>query len=185
MASLSFLPSVISGSTTRRSSFAFGRVVRMVSCRSSETAMLRSMRMPMRAVARQLAAGEMVTHETFALSCSRSQITSPRSSSCLQARRRPAVEAHAEHQAVALQHFLDLGERLLAEVRRAQQLDFRALHEVADVVDVLGLEAVGAAHGELELVDRAQQDRIELHLGDLGRRPRPRPAGRRTPTADP
>jgi len=29
------------GSTTRRSSFAFGSVVRMVSCRSSETDMLR------------------------------------------------------------------------------------------------------------------------------------------------
>jgi hypothetical protein len=27
-----------------------------------------------------------------------------------------------------------------------------------------------AAHRELELVDRTQQDRIELHLGDLGDR---------------
>src|SRR5579863_237491 len=86
----------------------------------------------------------------------------------LQPHRRPALEAHTEHQAVALQHFLDLGERLLAEVRRTQQLDFRALHQVADVVDVLSLEAVGAADGELELVDRTQQDRIELHLRHLG-----------------
>src|SRR5207253_11183398 len=44
---------------------------------------------------------------------------------------------------------------------------FRALHEIPYVVNVLGLEAVGAAHGELELVDGAQQDRVELHLGDL------------------
>src|SRR5437016_848369 len=88
----------------------------------------------------------------------------------LQARRRPPVEAHAEHQPVALQHLLDLGEGLLAEVRRAQQLDLGGLHHVADVVNVLGLEAVGAAHGELELVHRTQQYRIELHLRDLGRR---------------
>src|SRR6187551_2359724 len=86
----------------------------------------------------------------------------------LETGRRPAIETHAEHEAVALQHFLDLGERLLAEVRGAQQLDFRALHEVADVVDVFRLEAVRRTHGELELVDRAQQQRIELHLGDLG-----------------
>src|SRR5512136_1903940 len=63
----------------------------------------------------------------------------------LQADRRPVLEAHAEREAVALEHFLDLGERLLAEIRRAQQLDFGLLHEVADVVDVLGLEAVRAA----------------------------------------
>src|SRR5690606_24420003 len=55
--------------------------------------------------------------------------------------------------------------RLLAEVRRAKQLGLRALHEVADVVDVLRLEAVRRAHRELELVDRAEQDRIDLGLG--------------------
>src|SRR6185437_4561740 len=88
----------------------------------------------------------------------------------LEAGRWPAFQAHAEHQAVALQHFLDLGERLLAEVWRAQQLHFRPLHQIADVMDVFGLEAVGAAHRELELIDRTQQDRIELHLGRLGGR---------------
>jgi hypothetical protein len=34
--------SVINGSTTRRNSFALGSVVRMVSCRSSDAAILRS-----------------------------------------------------------------------------------------------------------------------------------------------
>src|SRR5688572_9592014 len=86
----------------------------------------------------------------------------------LETGRRPAIQAHAQHEAVALQHFLDLGERRLAEDRGAQQLDFRALHEIADVVDVLRLEAVGRTHGELELVDGPQQQRVELHLGDLG-----------------
>src|SRR5450755_1735957 len=71
---------------------------------------------------------------------------------------------------MALQYFLDLGQRLLTEIRRAQQFDFRALHEVADVMDVLGLEAIRAAHRELEFIDRPQQDRIELHLGGLGNR---------------
>src|SRR5436190_5486567 len=87
----------------------------------------------------------------------------------LETGRRPAIETHAEHEAVALQHFLDLGERLLAEVRRTKQLDFGALHEVADVVNVFRLEAVRRAHGELELVDGPQQQWVELHLGDLGR----------------
>jgi hypothetical protein len=40
--SVSILASVINGSTTRRSSLALGTVVRMVSCRSSEVAMLRN-----------------------------------------------------------------------------------------------------------------------------------------------
>ncbi len=42
--------------------------------------------------------------------------------------------------------------------------------EVADVVDVLGLEAVGRADGELEVVDRAQQDRVDLGRGAFGHR---------------
>ena len=38
---------------------------------------------------------------------------------------------------------------------------FRALDQIADVVDVLGLEAVGGTNRELEIVDRTEQDRIE------------------------
>ena len=60
-----------------------------------------------------------------------------------QARRRPVIEMHAETEAMSYQDILDLRQRLLAEVWRAQQLDFGALHEVADIHDVLGLEAVG------------------------------------------
>src|SRR6185437_4316573 len=117
-------------------------------------------RVTVRAVARQLPAGKLVSHGLL------DHIPAV---VVLQARRRPALEPHAEHQPVALQHFLDLRERFLAEVRRAQQLHLRALHQIADVMDVLGLEAVGTAHGELQLIDGTQQDRIELHLGDLGR----------------
>src|SRR5687768_3468780 len=76
------------------------------------------------------------------------------------ARRRPVFQLHAERKAALCKHFLDLGERLLAEVRRLEQFDFRLLDQVADVIDAFGLEAVGRTHRQLEVVDRAQQYRI-------------------------
>ena len=59
------------------------------------------------------------------------------------------------------EHFLDFVQGLAAEVRRLEKLVFRALDQIADVVDVLGLEAVGGTNRELEIVDRTEQDRIE------------------------
>jgi len=85
----------------------------------------------------------------------------------LQPGRRPAVETHTEHQSVLCSTSLISVSDFLAEVRRAQQFHFRPLHEVTNVVNVLSLEAVRTAHGELQLVHGTQQDRIELHLGDL------------------
>src|SRR5687768_7061399 len=82
-------------------------------------------------------------------------------------RRRPAFELHAELQAALVQHVLDLGERLLAEIRRLEQLDFGLLHEVADVVDAFGLEAVGRTNREFEVVDRTQQHRVDTALVGL------------------
>src|SRR5205809_5683697 len=41
--------------------------------------------------------------------------------------RRPVLELHAERQATLREHFLDLGERLLAKVWRLEQLDFGLL----------------------------------------------------------
>jgi hypothetical protein len=49
-------------------------------------------------------------------------------------------------------HFLDLVERLAPEVGRAQHLGLGLLDEVADVDDVVVLEAVGRAHRQLQLV---------------------------------
>src|SRR5258706_2121136 len=80
----------------------------------------------------------------------------------VQALGRPILEARAEREPARGQHFLDLVERLATQVRGLQELGLGALDKVADVVDVLGLQAVGRAHRELELVDRAQQDRVEL-----------------------
>src|SRR5579862_4772786 len=80
---------------------------------------------------------------------------------------RPVLQFHSQREALRRQHFLDLVERLASQVRRLQQLVLRALDEVADVVDVLGLEAVGRTHRELEVVHRLQEDRIDLRLGAL------------------
>src|SRR5215213_1353811 len=79
--------------------------------------------------------------------------------------RRPARHFHAEVQAHAGEHFLDLVERLTAEVRSAQHLPLALLDEVADVDDVVVLQAVGGAHRQLELVDLLEQRRVEGSCG--------------------
>src|SRR5688572_33005965 len=61
-------------------------------------------------------------------------------------RRRPVLELHAERKAALREDFLDLGERLLPEIRGLQELDLGLLDQVADVVDRLGLEAVRRTH---------------------------------------
>lgn len=76
--------------------------------------------------------------------------------------RRPVFELHAQRETTRSEHFLDLVERLATEVRRLQQLVFRALDQVADVVDVLGLQAVRRTNRQFEIIDRTQQDRIDL-----------------------
>src|SRR5918993_3513209 len=90
--------------------------------------------------------------------------------SLIQAGRGPALELHAQGQAARGEHFLDFVERLAAQVRGLEQLVLGALDQVTDVIDVFGLQAVGGAHGELELVHRAQQNRIELLRAALYRR---------------
>src|SRR6266542_11122 len=88
----------------------------------------------------------------------------------VEAGRGPVFELHAERQATRCEHFLDLIERFATEVRRLQKLGLGALDQIAEVVDVLGLEAVGRAHRELEIVDRAQQGRVDLRRRALGGR---------------
>src|SRR5690606_22874636 len=80
----------------------------------------------------------------------------------LQTCRRPVVEAHTEGQTARGQNILDFGQGFLAQVRRLEQLHFGALDQITDVVDVLRLQAVGRTYGQLQVVDRAQQDRIDL-----------------------
>src|SRR5512147_2851502 len=107
----------MSGSTTRRSSFALGSVVAIVSSRMRDAAMLRYMAVRwllLRPRARPALRCIMALQLPV---CSGGLVVVLR-----QPRGRPVLDAHAERQAVALEHFLDLGERLLAEVRRTQQL---------------------------------------------------------------
>src|SRR5204863_7738956 len=80
--------------------------------------------------------------------------------------RRPARHFHAEMQTHLRQHFLDLVERLAAEVRGAEHFRLRLLHEVADVDDVVVLQAVCRTHRQLELVDLLEERRVEGEIGD-------------------
>src|SRR5204862_1715822 len=107
------------GSATRRSSLALGSVVRISSCRRRDTVMLRS-------IARRWAEVRL-------------SLRRPRpwrmSGPVLEAGGRPVLELHAEGEAARGEHFLDLVERLAAEVRRLEKLGLGALDQVADVVD--------------------------------------------------
>ena len=80
----------------------------------------------------------------------------------LQACGRPVLELHAERQATRSEDFLDLVERLATQVRGLEQLVLGALDQVANIVNIFGLQAVRRADGQLQVVDRAQQDRIDL-----------------------
>ena len=67
---------------------------------------------------------------------------------------RPIFETGTERKTVRGEHFLDFVQGLAAEVRGLEQFVFRALDQVADVVDVFGLEAVGGTDRQFEVVDR-------------------------------
>ena len=63
-----------------------------------------------------------------------------------------------------VEHLLDLVQRLPPEVRRAQHLLLGLLHQVADIDDVVVLQAVGRAHRQLQLVHLAQQVAVERQV---------------------
>src|SRR5215471_10230163 len=159
LASVGRLPSVRMGSTTRRSSFALGRVVCIASCRRSDTVMLRSI-----ASRWLLVRFSFLSPWRWRIFFSRSPLAWNRSVAArgLEPRGRPVLELHAQGEPARREHFLDLVQRLAAQVGSLEQLGFGALDQVADVIDVLGLEAVGRAHRKLEIVDRTQQDRVDL-----------------------
>src|SRR5262245_25003178 len=106
----------MSGSTMRRSSFALGTVVRMVSCLSSEAAMFRNIAQRCGALRLNWRPDNWWRMKTYSSILSNQiAIVVP-----LQADRRPIVQAHAQCQTVAFQYFLDFGKRLLSQVRRAE-----------------------------------------------------------------
>src|SRR4029450_4099691 len=86
------------------------------------------------------------------------------------------IETDAQGEPHLSQDRLDLVQGLLAEVLRLEQLRLRLLDEVGDGSDVGGLEAVGRANGELELVHVAEEVLVQLDpRRRLGARP-PLPA---------
>src|SRR6218665_864420 len=169
LATESCLASVIMGSITRRNSLALGRVVLMTSCSMSEFIMFCSIARRcelVRLSLRRPCPWRMV----LSFYCiDRAAVSGTARGTGLnltfvQASGWPVFELHARREATRGKHFLDLIERLAAQVGRLEQFVFGALYQVTDVVDVFGLQAVGRAHGQFQFVDRAQQDRIEAGI---------------------
>ena len=65
------------------------------------------------------------------------------------------------------QYFLDLVERLAAEIRSPQHLGFRLLDQIADIDDVVVLQAVCRTDRQFELVDLLEQSRVESQFRNL------------------
>src|SRR5580698_399705 len=74
------------------------------------------------------------------------------------------VDLHSQTQAHRAQNFLDLVQRLAAEVLGLQHFGFGLLHQFANRLNVRVLQAIVAAHGEFKFLDRT----IEILVLDLG-----------------
>ena len=154
------LPSVIMRSATRRSSFALASVVSIRSCSSSDVTMLRNS-----------AFRCALVRPSFRLPCG---VASSQASRCSRSFSRSLRGGKfssfmPSESPIDCEHLLDLVQRLAAEVLRLEHLGLGLLHQLADVADVRVLEAVGRAHRELELVDRAEEVRVErLRLVERG-----------------
>jgi len=79
---------------------------------------------------------------------------------------RPVFQTHTQRQTLGRQYALDFSQRLLAQVGGLQKLNLGALNQITDVIDLLGLQAVGGTYRQLQIVHRAQQDRV--HIGLFG-----------------
>src|SRR3990167_9220408 len=151
LATVGFLPSVIIGSTTRRSSLALGSVVLMTSCLSSELVMFLSM-------ARRWLLVRLSFLSPRRWRISRASLSFRASGADgFQPDGRPVFELHAQSKTARGEHFLDLVERLASQIRGLQQFRLGPLYQIADVIDILGLQAVRRAHGELEIVHGPKQ----------------------------
>src|SRR5215813_9732703 len=67
------------------------------------------------------------------------------------------IDLHAQREAHGGKDFLDLIERLAAEVLGLEHLRFCLLYQFADGLDIRVLQAVVAAYGKLQLFHRAIQ----------------------------
>jgi hypothetical protein len=80
--------------------------------------------------------------------------------------RRPCRHFHAEVQTHGSENFLDFVQRLATEVRRAKHFGFGLLDQVADINDVVVLQAVCRTNGQFELVDLLEKRRVEREFGN-------------------
>ena len=65
--------------------------------------------------------------------------------------RRPVFQLHAECQAVSGKNFLNFVKGLAAKVWSLEQFVFGSLDQVADIVNIFGLEAVGGTNGKFKV----------------------------------
>src|SRR3546814_2738259 len=64
------------------------------------------------------------------------------------------------------QNFLDLVQRLATEIRSAQHFRLGLLDEIADIDDVVVLQAVGRTDRKFQFVDLLEQRRVEREFGN-------------------
>ncbi|MNL46181.1 hypothetical protein D3C87_1688680 [compost metagenome] len=74
----------------------------------------------------------------------------------------PVFQAHAQRQTTRSQHVFNLGKRFFTQVRRLKKLNLGTLYQITDIVDSFCLKAVSRADSQFQIVNRAQQDRIEF-----------------------
>src|SRR3569623_1445162 len=162
------LPSVISFSTIGRSSLAFGKVVEICSCLISAADMLANIALRWLAVrfSFRFELPWRICYSSGGVSRRRLVMIFVAFGQSVDVLWRPVRVVHAEMETHLGENFLDLVERLAAEVRGPEHLRLGLLDEVADVNDVVVLEAVGRTDRELELVDLLEQRRVEGELGN-------------------
>ena len=180
MARPPFLASVTNFSTKGRNSLAFGSVVAICSCLSAPRTCWQTSPAVLGG-AIELAMNLAVTHGALSYSflnfilrdmaggpLRRMRVgphglsNDPRSA--WRARRyspaaSPALPCRGA--APSRQHFLDLVQRLAAEVRSSEHLCFGLLHEIADIDDIVVLQAIGRADRQFEFVDLLEEVRVE------------------------
>jgi hypothetical protein len=80
--------------------------------------------------------------------------------------RRPVGHFHAKMETHLGENFLDLVERLAAEIRGPQHFRFGLLNEIANIHDIVVLQAVCRPDRQFQLVDLLEKRRVESQFRD-------------------
>jgi len=79
------------------------------------------------------------------------------------------IDLHSQFQPHLTKNFLDLVERLVAEILRLQHLLFGLLDQFTNVFDIGVLKAVLRAHGKFQLIDAAEKIIVQWNRGPSSR----------------